>query len=309
MRYRQLGNTGMRVSRLALGTMTWGNGTDVSEAAAQLSLFHQVGGTLVDTSPVHQHGHGETMLGSLLNDTVARDDLLIATTTGPRTSRAALLDSLHGSLRRLGVDHIDLWQLHGWDSTVPLEETLDTLDTAVTSGKVRYIGVVNQRGWQLATMAALQSTASGRIPLACVRTEYSLLQRLPEHELLPAARHHHVSLLPCSPLAGGVLTGKYRTETPTDSRAADPEMAPYIAHHRTPRSGRIVHALATAADGLGTSPAAVALAWIRDRPGVGSPVLGARTTEQLKSCLECEQVTLPPAIQAALDDVSALPQP
>lgn len=305
VRYRQLGNTGLRVSRLALGTMNWGHGTDSTEAAAQLATFHQAGGTLVDTSPEYQHGRSERMLGELLDNDVAREQLLIATTTGPHPSRAALLDSLHGSLRRMGTDHIDLWQLHGWDPTVPVEEALDTLDTAVTSGKVRYIGVSNHSGWQMATAAAVQGTVPGRIPLACAQTEYSLLQRHPETEILPAARHHNLSLLAWAPLGRGVLTGKYRDETPADSRAADPELADYLDHHRTNRAGRIVHALTTAADGLGTSPAAVALAWIRDRPGVGAPVIGARTAEQLKSCLECEEVTLPPAIQAALDDVSA----
>lgn len=312
VQHRQLGHSGLRVSRLALGTMTWGHGTDTDEAAAQLDAFHEAGGTLVDAGHVSRHGRGEEVLATLLDNVVARDQLTIAThartdsdhAPGTATSRTALLDALHASLRRLAVDHIDLWQLPIWDARVPIEETLDTLDTAVTGGKVRYIGVSNHQGWQLATAASMQRAVPGRIPLCSTQHEYSLLERHCEREIVPAAAHHGLALLPWGPLGRGVLSGKYHLDTPPDSRGADPLLAGYVDHHRTDRAARIVQAVNTAAEGLGTTPAVVALAWIRDRPTVAAPVVGARTTEQLKESLISEHIDLPPAIRAALDDVS-----
>ncbi|WP_433868529.1 aldo/keto reductase [Saccharopolyspora sp. CA-218241] len=313
MEHRQLGRSGLRVSRLALGTMTWGQDTDAEHAAEQLTAFHDAGGTLVDTADVYQDGHAERILGGLLHDHVPRDELVIATTAAARrapgpvgggASRGALLTALDGSLRRLRTDHIDLWQLHGWDATVPLDETLAAVDTAVTSGKVRYAGVANYTGWQTATAAAHQRATPGRAPLIATQVEYSLLARDAEREVLPAAAHHGLGVLAWAPLGRGVLTGKYRNSTPADSRAATPHLASYVEHHRTERAARIVHAVLTAAEGLGTAPAHVALAWVRDRPGVTAPVLGARTGHQLTTALASEDLTLPAAIRAALDDVS-----
>ena len=310
MEQRQLGRSGLRVSRLALGTMTWGGHTDAPQAAEQLTAFRDAGGTLVETAPSYQDGASERMLGDLIGSAVDRDELVIATQAGgprgPRpvdggTSRAALLHALDGSLRRLGVDHIDLWQVQGFDPRTPLAETHDALRTAITSGKVRYTGICDHSGWQLATAAASGTPVSHQV-------EYSLLQRGPEREIVPAAVHHGIGLLPWAPLGRGVLTGKYRNATPPDSRGADPRCAAYVEHHRTERASRIVEAVFTAADGLGTSPVAVALAWIRDREAVTAPVLGARTPAQLTAALAAETVQLPPAIQSALDDVSTEPE-
>jgi aryl-alcohol dehydrogenase-like predicted oxidoreductase len=312
MQIRQLGDSGLRVSRMALGTMPWGTDTDAEEAANQLVTFVDAGGTLVDTADVYGDGASERVLGSLLADLVPREDIVLATKAGGRrhdgplgsgASRGALLSALDGSLRRLGVEHIDLWQLHSWDPHVPVEETLDVLDFAVRSGKVRYVGVSNYAGWQLATAAA---SLSGPARPVSAQMEYSLLERGIEREVLPAARHHDVGLLPWAPLGRGVLTGKYRSGTPSDSRGASPSYSGYVDRHRTDRAGRIVEAVATAADGLGTSPLAVALAWVRDRPGVVAPVVGARDTGQLTGSLAAEELTLPPAIKAALDDVSGI---
>lgn len=307
MEKRRLGRSGLRVSRLALGTMTWGEVTDADEAASQLVAFVDAGGTLVDTADIYGGGEAERILGSLLPDLVPREEIVLATkavarrTDGPfggGASRGALLAALDGSLRRLGVDHIDLWQLHAWDDTVPLEETLSALDYAVSSGKVRYVGVSNYSGWQLATAASHYSLVSTQV-------EYSLVERGVEREVVPAAAYHGIGLLPWAPLARGVLTGKYRTGTPADSRGASRAYAGYVEQHRTERAARIVEAVATAADGLGTSPLAVALAWVRDRPGVVAPVVGARTSAQLLGSLAAEEITLPAAIKSALDDVSA----
>ncbi|TCO61050.1 aldo/keto reductase [Actinocrispum wychmicini] len=311
MEYRHLGRSGLRVSRIALGTMTWGRDTDADEAASQLVSFVDAGGTLVDTADVYADGESERILGSLLADVVPRDDVVVATkavarrTEGPfggGASRGALLTALEGSLKRLNVDHIDLWQLHAWDDSVPLDETLGAVDAAIRSGKVRYSGVSNYSGWQLATAATTQLTS----PIVSTQVEYSLAERGIEREVVPAAEHHGIGILPWAPLGRGVLTGKYRTGTPADSRGASAHFAPYVEHHRTERAARIVQAVATAADGLGTSPLAVALAWVRDRPGVVAPVVGARDTGQLSGSLAAEDLTLPAAIRAALDDVSGI---
>ncbi|WP_031467243.1 aldo/keto reductase [Sciscionella sediminilitoris] len=307
MQIRRLGNSGLRVSRMALGTMGWARDTDADEAASQLVAFVDAGGTLVDTADVYGEGETEELLGGLLGDLVPREEIVLATKavanrgTGPfggGASRGSLLGALDGSLRRLGVDHIDLWQLHAWDPNVPLEETLSAMDYALRSGKVRYIGVANYTGWQLATAAC------ATVPIVSTQHEYSLAERGIEREVIPAAEYHGIGLLPWAPLGRGVLTGKYRTGTPADSRGADPEYAGYVDRHRTERVARIVEAITTAADGLGTSPLAVALAWVRDRPGVVAPVVGARDTAQLTGSLAAEDLTLPAAIRAALDDVS-----
>ena len=298
------------MSRLALGTMTWGHDTDAEEAATQLVAFVDAGGTLIDTADVYHEGESERILGKLLADIIPRDEVVLATKAvahrddgpfGGGASRGALLAALEGSLHRLRTDHIDLWQLHAWDPVVPLEETLSAVTDAVRSGKVRYVGVSNYTGWQLATAKAICG-----VPLVSNQVEYSLLERGVERELVPAAAYHEVGLLPWAPLARGVLTGKYRNGTPSRSRATSPHYARYVEHHRTDRANRIVQAVVTAADGLGVSPLEVALAWVRDRPGVVAPVVGARDATQLAGSLAAEEVELAPAIRAALDDVSAI---
>ena len=313
MEQRQLGRSGLRVSRLALGTMTWGRDTDSDEARAQLTAFVDAGGTLVDTADVYAGGRCEEILGGLLRDVVPREAIVLATKAvarrgggpfGGGASRGSLLAALDGSLRRLGVDHVDLWQLHAWDPAVPLEETLSAVDAAVAGGRVRYAGVSNYAGWQLASAASWQRAVPGRAPLVSLQSEYSLLERAVEGEVLAAASFHGVGLLPWAPLGRGVLTGKYRHGTPSDSRAASSHFAGYVEHHRNERAARVVQAVVTAADGLGTSPLAVALAWVRDRPGVVAPVVGARDSAQLAGSLAVDALELPPAIRSALDDVS-----
>ncbi|SES45942.1 Predicted oxidoreductase [Actinokineospora terrae] len=310
---RHLGRSGLRVSRLGLGTLTWGGDTGADEAAAQLAAFTEAGGTLVDTADIYADGEAERLLGTLLGDLVPRERVVLATKAvarrhdgpfGGGASRGALLTALEESLRRLRTDHVDLWQLHAWDEAVPLEETLAAVEGAVRAGKVRYAGISNYSGWQTATAAAHQ--ASTGLPLVSTQVEYSLLERGVEREVIPASVHHGLGVLPWAPLGRGVLTGKYRTNTPADSRGASQVFARYVERHRTERAARIVQAVATAADGLGTSPLAVALAWVRDRPGVVAPVVGARDTTQLKGSLAAEELTLPAAIRSALDDVSAV---
>ncbi len=297
------------VSRLGLGTMDWGEGTRPEEAAAQLTEFVDAGGNLVDTADVYGGGRGEQILGQLLNTVVDRDDIVVATKAGvtPRgydASRRHLLAALDRSLDRLCLDHVDLWQVHAHDPATPYEETLAALDEAVSSGRTRYVGVSNYGGWQLATAATWQRAWPGRQPIVSDQVEYSLLQRDPEREVVPAALDSGTSILAWSPLGRGVLTGKYRTAIPADSRAARDRLEDFVAPYLGEQSSRIVESVATAADGLGVTPLAVALAWVRDLPGVAAPLVGARTAAQLRAALQAEELTLPDEIRDALDDVS-----
>lgn len=314
MQQRSLGATGLKASRLGLGTMTWGRDTDEHEARDQLIAFAEAGGTLVDTAAGYGDGASEELIGTLIGDVVARDEVVIATKagisrrTGERvtdTSRGHLLTTLDASLRRLGVDHVDLWQVHVWTDETPVEETLSALDLAVTSGRASYVGISNYTGWQTAQAATWQRAVPGRVPLASTQVEYSLLNRHVEHEVVPAAQALGLGVLPWSPLGRGVLTGKYRTGTPSDSRAATEHFARFVGTYLDERGRGIVEAVARAADGLGWSPLEVSLVWVRDRPGVTAPIVGARTAAQLKGALGIEELTLPPEIIDALDDVSA----
>ena len=317
MEQRYLGRTGLAVSRLGLGTLTWGRDTDEHEARDQLKAFVEAGGTLIDTAAGYGDGASEELIGSLLGDVVDRDDVVLATKAGVRRSRGAgqrtrvvnvsrgnLIRTLDESLRRLGTDHIDLWQVHTWSDETPWEETLSALDYAVTTGRASYVGVSNYSGWQTSLVSAWQRAVPGRAAIASTQVEYSLLNRYAEPEIVPCARSLGLGLLAWSPLGRGVLTGKYRTGTPADSRAASPHFGDYVGAYLDPRCARIVEAVARAADGLQLSPLEVALAWVRDRPGVTAAIVGARTAAQLRGSLTVEECTLPEEIRTALDDVS-----
>ncbi|MFC5905935.1 aldo/keto reductase [Streptacidiphilus monticola] len=312
MEQRHLGRTGLRVSRLALGTMTWGRDVPEHEAADQLKAFAEAGGTLVDTADVYSEGTAEYLLGRLTESLVPREELVICTKSGRVAdrsrridgSRGHLLTALDASLHRLGTDHVDLWLVHAFDPHTPAEETLHALDLAVSSGRARYVGLADHSGWQLARAATWQRAVPGRTPLAAAQMEYSLLQRGIEREVLPAAQDAGIGMLAASPLARGVLTGKYRHGTPADSRGAG-TLAGLVQPYLDEDSRLIVDAVATAADGLATSPLQVALAWVRDRPGVASAVVGARTATQLASALGAESLCLPDEIRSVLDDISA----
>ncbi|MFJ9177416.1 aldo/keto reductase [Streptomyces sp. NPDC102360] len=314
MEQRHLGRTGLRVSRIGLGTLLWGRDTDEHDAADLLKAFWEAGGTLVDTADVYGDGESEYLLGRLIEGLVPRRDLVISTKAGSVPdpdrrfdgSRGHLLSALDASLARLGTDYVDLWQVHAWDPATPLDETLQALDIAVSSGRARYAGVSNFCGWQLAKAGTWQLAAPGaRTRLASTQMEYSLLQRGVEREVLPAALDLGMGLLPSSPLGRGVLTGKYRSGTPTDSRGGSDHMAPFVEPYLDEAAGHIVDAVATAADGLAVTPLQVALAWVRDRPGVAAPIVGARNAQQLTAALSVEALSLPDEICQALDDVSA----
>jgi aryl-alcohol dehydrogenase-like predicted oxidoreductase len=293
--------------------MTWGRDTDEHEAADQLRAFLDVGGNFIDTAAVYGDGDSERVLGGLLGVLVNRDEIVIATKAGISlrqgervidNSRTSLIADLNKSLSRLGVEYVDLWQIHRWDPNSPLEETLSAMDYARQSGKARHVGVSNFNGWQLARSATLQNPLFGRSPIISTQNEYSLLNRGVESEVIPACSALDMGFLAWSPLGRGVLTGKYRAGMPSDSRGASPHFSSFIEPYLDNRAAKIVEAVMVAADGLGLSPLEVALAWVRDAAGVTSAVVGARTGAQLRGILSSENFVLPAPVREALDEVS-----
>ncbi|NBN91551.1 MAG: aldo/keto reductase [Actinobacteria bacterium] len=314
MELRQLGRSGVRVSRLGLGTMTWGRDTDEHEAAEQLRFYLDAGGNFIDTAAVYGNGDAERVLGGFLGVMAPRDQIIIATKAGISfksgervvdNSRTSLIADLDRSLSHLRTDYVDLWQIHTWDENTPLEEVLSALDYAVSTGRARHVGISNFAGWQLARAVTLQNPIFGKAPIISTQNEYSLLNRKVEREILPASRELGVGVLAWSPLGRGVLTGKYRSGLPSDSRGASPHFSSFIEPYLDERSRKIVEAVMVASDGLGLSPLEVSLAWVRDCPGVTSAIIGARTGAQLRGALSAESVTLPVPVREALDEISA----
>ncbi|MFE5310877.1 aldo/keto reductase [Isoptericola sp. NPDC056573] len=312
MERRQVGRTGLRVSELGLGTMTWGRDTDDLDAAEQLRDFVDGGGTLVDTAATYGDGDAERVIGSLLDGKVSRDEVVLCTKGGVRAgrsgarvdaSRAGLLADLDASLARLGTDHVDLFLVACPDPATPLAETVSALRLAVASGRARYVGLSNHPGWASARAATLlEADGTG---LSALELEYSLLQRGAERDVAPAADALGLGLLAWSPLGRGVLTGKYRRAIPADSRAASAHLAAFVDPYLDAAASSVVEAVATAADGLGRAPLEVALAWLLARDTVASAIVGARTPAQLRASLAATDLDLPGEVHAALDDVSA----
>ena len=314
MEMRRAGVSGVSLSRLGLGTMTWGRDTDEIEAADQCRAFLDAGGNFIDTAATYGDGDSERVIGGLIGTLFNRDDVVIATKAGitfqdgvrsVNASRHHLISELDKSLSRLGTDFVDIWQVHTWDESTPLDDTLSALDYAYTSGRARYVGVSNYSGWQIARAATKQQSNSMKAPLTTVQNEYSLLNRDAEIEILESAHECGLGFLAWAPLARGVLTGKYRKGIPSDSRGAAPHFAKHIEPYLDSRSSRIVEAVAVAAEGLGFSPLEVALAWVRDAPGVTTSLIGARTGAQLRGVLKSEEISLPEIVRNALNDVSA----
>ena len=313
MEKRRAGVSGLALSRLGLGTMTWGRDTDEIEAADQCRAFLDAGGNFLDTAATYGDGDSERVIGGLIGTLFARDEVIIATkaginfTDGVRkidASRHSLIADLDRSLNRLGTDFVDIWQIHNWDELTPLDDTLSALDYAYTTGRARYVGISNFSGWQLARAATKQQSNSMKAPLTTVQSEYSLLNRSAEYELIDASLECGLGFLAWAPLARGVLTGKYRKGVPSDSRGAAPHFAKHIEPYLDARSMKIVEAVAVAAEGLGFSPLEVALAWVRDAPGVTSALIGARTGAQLRGVLKSEEISLPDIVRTALDEIS-----
>jgi aryl-alcohol dehydrogenase-like predicted oxidoreductase len=313
MQMRKAGNSGLMLSRLALGTMTWGRDTDEHEAADQCRAFIDAGGNFIDTAATYGDGDSERVIGGLIGTLFQRDEVVIATKAGltfpegVRTvdnSRHALNAELDRSLARLGTEFVDIWQVHSWDPIAPIDDTLSALDYAYSTGRARYVGVSNFTGWQLAQSATKQISNSAKAPITSIQSEYSLLNRDAEIEILDSAQACGVGFLAWAPLGRGVLTGKYRNGIPSDSRGAAPHFAKDIAPYLDSRSSSIVESVCVAASGLGYSPLEIALAWVRDAPGVTSTIIGARTGAQLRGVLKSEEISLPEIVRNALDDVS-----
>ena len=319
MKFTTLGSTGTIVSTFALGTMTFGAEADEATSHALLDTYVAAGGNLIDTADVYSAGVSEEFIGRwLAAHPTEREQVVIATKArfpmgpGPNdagTSRRHLTRALDASLRRLGVDQIDLYQLHAWDAVTPLEETLRTLDDAVRAGKIAYYGFSNFLGWQL-TKAVHVARAHGFTPPVTLQPQYSLLVREIESEVVPAALDAGLGLLPWSPLAGGWLTGKYRRDAdPVGATrlGEDPArgMEAWAPRNRQDRTWSIIEAVGEVAASRGLNHAQVALAWLAARPAVTSVILGARSTAQLTDNLGAAEVVLTAAEVARLDEVSA----
>ncbi|GAC1375797.1 MAG: aldo/keto reductase [Pseudarthrobacter sp.] len=308
MQQRYVGNSGLRVSALSLGTMSWAKETDEQDASEMLRTFVDGGGKHIDTAASYSEGGAEALIGSLLGDVVSRTEVSISTKAGTSTSegrqsvdtsRNAMLSALDASLARLGTDYVDVWFAQAWDGNVPLEETLSALEFAVRSGRARYAGIANFNGWQSAKAAAIAG-----FPLVAAQAEYSLVQRKPEAELVPAVEDAGLGLMAWAPLGRGVLTGKYRGSIPADSRAARTDTAPYVEPYLEQQSSSVVEAVAMAAKGLGRTPLDVSLSWVLAQHGVATAIVGPRTPVQAKEILSSQLTRLPPEIARALEDVS-----
>ena len=318
MDLRNLGNSGTIVSEFALGTMTFGAEADEQTSHAILDRYIDAGGNVIDTADVYTTGASESIIGRwLARNPGRRDGVVIATKGrfpmggGPNDlglSRTHLRTALDASLRRLGVDHIDLYQMHAWDALTPIEETLRFLDDAVTAGKISYYGFSNYLGWQL-TKAAQVARANGWAAPVTLQPQYSLIVRGIEHEVVPAALDANIGLLPWSPLAGGWLSGKYRRDEPPTGATRLGEnptrgMEAWEARNADPRTWEIIDAVDAVASETGASASQVSLAWLSDRPAVTSVILGARTVEQLEDNLGAADLELTDEQRARLDEAS-----
>jgi aryl-alcohol dehydrogenase-like predicted oxidoreductase len=320
MEYRFMGRTGLKVSELCLGTQTFGWGADQPTAHALADRFVEAGGNFFDTSNIYNEGQSETMLGSWLKSRRHRPQLVIASKVffpvgdGPNDTgltRKHIFEQIDSSLRRLQTDYIDLYQMHCWDASTPLEETLRALDDLVRAGKVRYIGASNYTPSQL-TRAIMLSDMRGWVRFDCLQPEYSLLVRSTEWELLPLCRSEGIGVIPWSPLAGGWLSGKYRRgqPPPPGSRVGRADRWDDLPEQReSERTWEIIDALIEVSEALGKTPAQVALNWLLRQPGVTAPIMGARTLAQLGDNLDSVGWTLSADELAKLDAASHIPLP
>jgi aryl-alcohol dehydrogenase-like predicted oxidoreductase len=323
MKYNKLGNSGVVVSKIALGTMYFGDETPEDDAFAILDAFVEAGGNLIDTANVYAGGKSELVVGHWLasrpNDITDRVVLATKgrTATGPDANEAGLSRrnlhrALNASLRSLGVETVDLYQLHASDMQTPMEETLAFLDDAVRAGKIHYIGLSNFTGWELQLFVSTARMMGVRPPVT-LQPQYSLLSREIEWEIVPAAIYNGLGLLPWSPLAGGFLTGKYRRGTaPGQDTRAGSKKALYQStseeYADVDRNWTTIDTVVRIAKDLGATPSQVALSWIAHRVGVTAPIVGARTQKHLADNLGAADLILDAQVTTALDEVSA-PQP
>jgi aryl-alcohol dehydrogenase-like predicted oxidoreductase len=320
MRYRLLGNSGLRVSEAALGTMTfgeeWGWGTAKDEARKVYDAFREAGGNFIDTANLYTDGASESFLGEFMEG--HRQSVVLATKytnaapgTDPNAAgnqRKNMVQSVEASLKRLHTDYIDLYWVHIWDQLTPVEEVMRGLDDLVRAGKVLYVGISDAPAWWIAqanTLAHLR----GWTPFIGLQIEYSLIERTVERELIPMAKALNIGVTAWSPLAGGVLTGKYHSKTSSDQngesgRMSNDMMKGFLPEQR--RAERVVATVKTVADDVGRSLAQVALAWLRSRPVPVIPIIGARKLSQLQDNLASFELTLSSDQLKTLDAASAI---
>lgn len=323
MKYRTLGNTGISVANIALGTMGFGGDTSEEDAFAVLDAFIETGGNHLDTSDEYVAGASEEILGRWFASRPAdvTDGVVVATKgrfmTGPDVndhglSRRHLDRTLSTSLRRLGRDTIDLYQLHAWDPLTPIEETIGFIGDAIRAGKIRYFGLSNFTGWQLQLTVSTAKAMGVSAPVT-VQSQYSLASREIEFEVIPAAEYNDIGVLPWSPLASGFLTGKYERgqAEPANSRgrSGDP-LYEYVINDLASKeqNWQILDVLRAVADEAGVPPAQIALAWATNRPGVTAPIIGARDLTQLQQNLAAADFELNEQATERLNEVSA-PKP
>ena len=312
--YRTLGRSGLRVSPFCLGTMTfgtdWGWGADVAESRAMLDRYLGAGGNFIDTANIYTKGHSEVILGDYFAERGGRDHAVLATKfcgslhrgdpNAGGAGRKAIQQQLEQSLRRLRTDSVDLYWMHFDDPHTPIEETMRVLDDLVRAGKVRYIGISDTPAWKVA-QGQCEALFRGWSPFVALQIEYSLIERTVEHDLMPMARAHGLGVTPWSPLKGGLLTGKYgRNRHPK----GEGRHVPGVSKSLTDRNYGIIEAAEGVAAELGAGVAQVALAWVLSRPGVASPILGARTLAQLEGNLESLDLALPLELIKRLDAAS-----
>jgi aryl-alcohol dehydrogenase-like predicted oxidoreductase len=322
MQYRFLGRTGLKVSELCLGAMTFGRETSEEDSFAIMDAFDGAGGNFIDTADVYTRGASETIVGQWLK-TRARTDWIIATKVrfgmgeGPNDvglSRKHIIEGAEASLRRLQTDVIDLYQVHMYDPGTPLEETLHALDWLVQQGKVRYIGVSNYKSYQIQKAVDL-SRANGWQPFVSLQPLYNMLDRSIEWEIVEVCQNEGIGIIPWSPLRGGWLSGKYRRgmETPPEgtrlSIADERGWSERWSAYNTDRTWAVIDALIEVAADAGKTPAQTALNWVKDQPGVTSPIIGASKLHQVQDNLGAVGWTLTPEQRAKLSEISDLPGP
>lgn len=323
MLHRKLGNTGIAVSKIALGTMYFGSETPEEDAFAILDAYVEAGGNLIDTADVYVGGVSEQIIGRWFaaRPHEVTNRVVLASKgragggkdpNGVGLSRRYLHRALNASLSRLGLETIDLYQLHASDMHTPVEETLSFLDEAVKAGKIHYLGLSNFTGWQLQLIISTAKAMGMQVPVT-LQPQYSLLSREIEWEIVPASLYNGIGLLPWSPLAGGFLTGKYqRGGGPAPGTRAGSEKPLYQwvseEYADSDRNWKTIDAVVRIAKEIGATPAQVALSWIADRPGVIAPIVGARTVEHLLNNLGAADLTLSDGFSDELEKVSA-PRP
>lgn len=322
MEYRSLGRTGVRVSELCLGAMTFGRETEEDVSYQILDKFVDSGGNFIDTADVYSQGISETILGRWLKNQ-NRDSLVIATKVrfpmgeGPNDyglGRKHILSGVEASLKRLGTDYIDLYQVHRWDPDTPLDETLSTLNELVKSGKVRYIGCSNFQGWHLQKAIDI-SKQNGWEPFTCLQPLYNLLDRVIEWELIPICQNEGLGIIPWSPLRGGWLSGKYKRGMQGPQEGSRVHTAGKLGWSETweiyanERTWSVIDQIFVVANETGKEPAQVALRWLLQSPGVTAPIIGVRTMSHLESNLGSTGWELTPDQMAKLNQVSLIRPP